>query len=712
MDAVVGNPPYIRQESIGSVDKANYAELFRREWPGQTKLSGRSDIYAYFFTHAASLLSPGGYLGFVTSIGWLDTDYGFKLQEFFLRNFRIVAVIESQVEKWFEDARVTTAVTILQREPDRRKREANPVRFIQLRKPLAEIYTQALDRPLSDEGEAARQADMNAVRDLIEEIDADQTTDYWRVHVRTQRELWKEGSTIPKGDDSGRDAASTYSAGKWGQYVRAPDSWFELRERARDCMVPLHELARVSRGFTSGADRFYCVRDVTQQHLDNTPDPQIFLDRWGISRKDTRRIRIVRDGANVEHLIERRFLEPELHSLMEVKRAVVRKGDVGRMVINASVPRARLRRTRLAEYVAYAERQGWHAGSTISSRARTRPWYDLGLRPKSSRADLFWPMAQQYRHVVPLNEDLLPANHNLFDLWSTDPAQTKLLWAVLNSTVAVLAKHQFGRAAGVEGNLKTEVVDVNNMLVPDIRKASPEAAARAVGACERMSKRNAKRYLYEEFSLDDRRELDDATLEILGIDDAYDRTALRERLYRDVTELQKAIREREIIAQHDRRNASRRGGLTPQAIAAELWTEHSPSLNLLQFPEDFVGHTDDWESFDLPSGGVEAGEAMVDVGGLLRAGTIRVGGRDGEVIDVGSVSRARFLEALSLCHREGQVRLPEDEVCDDAIRSFEEYRRELRERCAQLAKQRTSDKGRQKTIVESLLRRALQWTRE
>ena len=314
--------------------------------------------------------------------------------------------------------------------------------------------------------------------------------------------------------------------------------------------------------------------------------------------------------------------------------------------------------------------------------------------------------------MVPLNNDLLPANHNLFDLWSIHSGHTNLLWAVLNSTVAVLAKHQFGRAAGVEGNLKTEVVDVNMMLVPDIRRASPEAAARAVAACERMSRRDARRYLYEEFTLDDRRDLDDATLEILGIDDTYERKALRDRLYRDVTELQKAIREREIIAQRDRRNASRKGGLTPQATAAELWSEYSSSLNLLQFPEDFVGRLDEWDTFDLPSGGVEVGEAMVDVGGLLRAGTVRVGGTDGEVIDVGSVFRARFLEALSLCHRAGQVRLPADDVCDDAVSNFEQYRQELRECCAQLAEQRTNNQSRQKTIVESLLRRALQWTRE
>ena len=338
VDAVVGNPPYIRQESIGSVDKANYAELFRREWPGQTKLSGRSDIYAYFFTHAASLLSPGGYLGFVTSIGWLDTGYGFQLQEFFLRNFRIVAVIESQVEKWFEDARVTTAVTILQREPDRRKREANPVRFIQLRKPLAEIYSQALDRPLSDEGEAARQADMNAVRDLIEEIDADQTTDYWRVHVRTQRELREEGIALPAADDRGRDAPALYSGGKWGQYLRGPDSWFELMERARSRMAPLRELAEVSRGFTSDVDRFFCVRDVTQHYLNSILDPQAFLERWGISRRDTRRVRIVRDGEKVEHLVEKRFLEAELHSLdggQTGRRPRERRGTQGRQRIRA-----------------------------------------------------------------------------------------------------------------------------------------------------------------------------------------------------------------------------------------------------------------------------------------------------------------------------------------------------------------------------------------
>ena len=725
VDAVVGNPPYIRQEGIDRIDKSNYAELFRREWPGQTKLSGRSDIYVYFFTHAASLLRPGGYLGFVTSVGWLDTEYGFRLQEFFLRNFRIVAVIESQVEKWFEDARVTTAVTILQREPDRAKREANPVRFIQLRAPLAEIYTQALERPLSDEGEAARQADMDAVRDLIEEITTSQTTSYWRVTIRTQRELWEGGAAPPEtpsppgivGMILERDAHEydteppEYPGGKWGQQVRGPDSWFELMERARGRMAPLHELALVRFGFKTGADRFFCVRDVTRRHLDDIKDHQAFFNRWGISREDTQRVRIVRDGMNVEHLVEKRYLEPELHSLMEVKRAVVRRGDVQRMVINARVSRARLRGTHFADYVAYAERQDWHTGSTIASRARTRPWYDLGLLPKSERADMFWPMAQQYRHIVPVNKDSLPANHNLFDLWADEGVSPNLVWAALNSTMVALSKHQFGRAAGIEGNLKTEVVDVNMMLVPDVRKASPEASAQAIDACERISQRNAKRFLYEEFALDDRRDLDDAVLQILGFEDADERAALRDRLYRDVTDLQQAIREREIIAQRDRAKASRRGELSSQDIANELWAEHRTELALLQFPEDFVLLSREGEPFDLPQGEVEVGIALIDTGGLLKAGTIRVGGPNGEIMEVGSVSRARYLEALALCRHSGQVRLPADERCDEAVSAFDQYRIELRRRCSELADTRTRDQRRQQAIVNALLRRALQWRR-
>ena len=710
LDAVVGNPPYIRQELVDQSDKAHYSQLYRTEWPGQTALSGRSDIYAYFFTHAAHLLKPGGYLGFVTTVGWLDTDYGFRLQEFFLRNFRIVAIIESQVEKWFEDARVTTAVTILQREPDAEKRDNNQVKFIQLKEPLAEIYSQALDQPLNSTDEANRQLDMDTIRDLIEQTEGPITTDYWRVRVRTQRQLWEDGVALRDEDtEPATDAPPQYVGGKWGQYVRGPESWFELTEKTRQYMTPLHNLAEVRFGFKTGSDRFFCVHDVTQQHLDRTPDPDEFQNRWGIARSDTRRVRIIKDGVNVEHLVENRFLESELHTLMEVKRAIVRKDDTTRLVINAPATRARIRNTHFEDYVNYAEQQGWHTGPTIASRARVRPWYDLGLRAPADRAHLFWPKAQQYRHIVPLNPDRLACKDRLYDVWTTNEVDPKLLWATLNSTVVALSKHQFGRGAGIEGNLDTQVIDVNAMLVPDVRKASPEAASRAIAACEAMSRRAAQSYLYEEFTFQDRRALDDATLEILGVKDPTERTALMENIYRDLTASQKATREREIIAQRDRRRSSRTSASTPQDIADDLWAENLQSLELLEFPEDFVANHNQGDWIDLPPGPVEIGNALMDQDGLVKRGTVRVGGNDGLVIDVGTTSRGQFLVALSLCHRAGRIRLPDAAVCHDATSAFDQYRQELQKRCSELAKQRTSDEGRQRAVVNALMRKAMQW---
>ena len=316
---------------------------------------------------------------------------------------------------------------------------------------------------------------------------------------------------------------------------------------------------------------------------------------------------------------------------------------------------------------------------------------------------------QQYRHVVPLNRDNLPVNCALYDLWANDDSSVESIWAILNSTFVALSKHQFARSAGVEGNVQTDIVSVNMMLVPDVRKASPDAVSRAITACERMAERDALRFLYEEFELEDRRELDDATLEILGIEDADERAALRDRIYQDVTELQQAIREREIIAQHDRRNAGQRAASSPQAIADELWQDYGSGLNLLRFPEGFVSRPNEGDIFDLPPGEVEVGEAMMGEAGLLRVGTIRIGGRDGEVIDVGGAFRARFLEALSLCHQAGQVRLPSEDVCVEAVNRFSQYHQELRNRCHLLAQQRTANQSRQKAIAAALIRKALQW---
>ncbi|MEM2352492.1 MAG: N-6 DNA methylase, partial [Thermoproteota archaeon] len=113
-DAVVMNPPYTRQEEMEDIFEEEKKKAYDKcveEWksmsrypPGKNpKLSKRSSIYVYFFIHGGSFLREGGRLGLITSNSWLDVDYGGDLQRYFLENFKVIAIIESKVERWFED---------------------------------------------------------------------------------------------------------------------------------------------------------------------------------------------------------------------------------------------------------------------------------------------------------------------------------------------------------------------------------------------------------------------------------------------------------------------------------------------------------------------------------------------------------------------------------------------------------------------------------
>lgn len=132
-DGIVGNFPYIRQELIEKRVKGYKSKLekvlfqdWKDDYPelfddGKLKLSGQADIFAYLFFHASRHLKDEGRMGIVTSNSWLDVAYGYELQKFFLKNFKIVAIFESRCEPWFEDAAVNTIVTILERCKDEEK---------------------------------------------------------------------------------------------------------------------------------------------------------------------------------------------------------------------------------------------------------------------------------------------------------------------------------------------------------------------------------------------------------------------------------------------------------------------------------------------------------------------------------------------------------------------------------------------------------------
>lgn len=522
LDAVVANPPYVRQEDIPKAKKkprdggpeAGTKDFYSRrvQQMAGAKLSGRSDLHCYFWPYATTFLKKDGMLGLITSSQWLDVEYGFHLQRWLLENFEILAVLESPVEPWFVGARVATAVTIARRCDDASRRKANTVRFVQLRQPLAELLQ-------SDETTVGAVLAADSLRDEILELTEDVSHKRYRARLINQGELLQKGielGAMLRGGLGGLDddedgtteeaaakqttvaASGEYFGGKWGVYLRAPDLWFVLIDRFGDRLTPLGEIARVRRGITSGKDDFFYPKDVTEECLAAISDPVAFEHEYGVARSQvaggTVKLVLAGEKRGELHAIESTYLEPEVHSLMEVKGFVARRSDCSRLIFLAPTPKKSLQKLARA-YVTWGEAQGVHRGSTCAQRVtKDRDWFDLtGHR----RGMAFWPKAQQYKHAIPLNSAHLQANCNLYDLFPADGLNGKALTAVLNSTLVILAKHQFGRPVGVEGNLKTEIVDVSMMLVPDLRRASPKLIRSLEAAMDTLAARDPLQLLSE-----------------------------------------------------------------------------------------------------------------------------------------------------------------------------------------------------------------------
>ena len=143
-DALVGNPPYLRWQKLDDLDPAYRARVQKVALKAKVGEKALLDIYVPFFIHALDLVKPGGRVGFVTSNAWLATAYGVALQQFLLRETRIIAVVGSEAEPFFPQAAINTIVTIVEKPAAPLKPEDDyPLRFASLKKTITDITAAA-----------------------------------------------------------------------------------------------------------------------------------------------------------------------------------------------------------------------------------------------------------------------------------------------------------------------------------------------------------------------------------------------------------------------------------------------------------------------------------------------------------------------------------------------------------------------------------------
>lgn len=439
-EAIVGNPPYTRQEEISEISgEETYKEkliekalshpsgISRKstlEGP-YASISKRAGIYAYFFIHGTKFLQNGGRFGFVVSNSWLDVEYGAGLQEFFLKNYKIIAIIESKVERWFEDADINTVIVILEKaagKNSKKERDDNIVRFVYLLKrlrdfipPAQNIWSKQVER---------KQAIDDLIKTILAHSDFYQNNEL-RIFPKKQSELWEEGFDTEE---------QKYVGTKWGKYIRAPKIFFKILEKGKDKLVLLKQIANVRFGIKTGANEFFYL---TEEEIKRK---KIEKEFW--MHKNEK-------GDWVPNFI--------IKSPRECKSILVDPKDLKYRVLMVHKDKNGLKGTNVLKYITEGERKGFHQRPTCANRER---WYDL----EEIKGDILCMMSINERHIWWDNKDQYFIDARLYGTTIKED-KYKILGRSLNSTLFWLFTELWGRVNLGEGALDVKVYEYASIPV-------------------------------------------------------------------------------------------------------------------------------------------------------------------------------------------------------------------------------------------------------
>jgi type I restriction-modification system DNA methylase subunit len=468
-DAVVGNPPYIRQGDLhpNKSHFRSHLSVFGRVgystyFDGSKELSGKSDAYVYFMTHATQFLRNGGRLAFIVPNKWLTTRYGETLQEFLFDHYRLVGIV-GFTARAFDDALVDTVMVMLERCEEESERRKQTIPFVRVRETMdsediIDTVTVNYDTP---SGSYMQIRDRPA----------------YRVTAVEQSYLMEIG---PK---------------KLLPYIRAPSEFIELLEHP--AFVPLNQdIGSIKRGTMTGANDFFFV---SEKDKNNWTIDDRFLHPAIKSIKDVDSFVIMAEDSN-KYLFD-------IHGYAEQIRH-----DDGGLASNSDLEtrvKDALERDGYSgarSYIEWGERENHHTGATCQNRSI---WFDLGklnppeiLHPKFFNDDVY---------TIGNPDRLMPSNAidciNLEESVNSDS-----MVAFFHSTVYKALLETWGRAEG-GGALQLMTYEVSSIPVLDVRKLENETQENLANLKERIIRGN----------VDAKEDVDELILEILDLEISAER---------------------------------------------------------------------------------------------------------------------------------------------------------------------------------------------
>jgi hypothetical protein len=285
------------------------------------------------------------------------------------------------------------------------------------------------------------------------------------------------------------------SPGKW-YYLRAPKIFEEkllpkLNHRLRD-------FADIKRGFTTGANEFFYMKDITHLYeADYLANPKKF-EEWGVKAKTGKEllgqglIYIENEGGE-RFVVDRKDVVPIIKSPKEITSY-----SIGRPKLLCLYTKNPGKFT--YKYIEWGVKQGLHKKPTCKSR---NPWFKL---PDLEPAHLLFPMFVMARFFFGFSSDPVVCDNMLYTVY---PKSNKTnFWLYINSTIFYLTAELYSLRMG-GGALALKVNFYEDMPVPNLKELNVSFPA------EKLLKRTPLPY-YDEVKQLDRRELDKAVLRALG----------------------------------------------------------------------------------------------------------------------------------------------------------------------------------------------------
>ncbi|MCG2710695.1 MAG: hypothetical protein L6246_10325, partial [Thermodesulfovibrionales bacterium] len=347
---------------------------------------------------------------------------------------------------------------------------------------------------------------------------------------------------------------------QWGKYLRAPEIFFTILEKGKDKLVPLKETADVKRGFTTGADPWFYVRDITDLVTTNE-----IKEITG--RKLEKGLRLIESGDGTRWLIEDKYLKPVICNPDELSKIRISEEKIKNKVIVINESKDALKGKYVLKYIKHGEVRAYKMGknrSMIPARTDTcssrKIWYQLPIIPPSS---VFWQKAIDRYHRHYLSDSSILANQRFYTIYPKNEEAAVILSAFLNTSFIALYL-EFQRAAMGLGAIEATVGEVKQLPVILPQAVSKEISSEIAKEFKQISNRDVKS-IFEEMQQSDRQNLDGLFLEAIGFSDSKERENVLKELYAALNDLAES--------RFKRANSVEKKGQTKEGFDVELLTK-------------------------------------------------------------------------------------------------------------------------------------------